>query len=85
MNRDEIVPAIIAGFQGLAPSSPLRAGLVALLDDGIAQEQEAVCTARVSDSEVHRGRGRLGMLLELRGVLIDLMNQADNPPIAGGE
>lgn len=81
MNRDQIGPAIIAGFQSLAPSSQLRAGLIALLDDGIAQEQAAVCAARVSDSEVHRGRGRLGMLLELRDALIDLMNQADNPPL----
>ena len=85
MNRDQIAQAIITGVQGLTPQSPLRIGLIALLDDGIAQEQDAVCAARVSDSEVHRGRGRLGMLLELNANLIDLMNQADNPPAPGLE
>lgn len=58
------------------PKDPLWAGLQELMQSNIEIETENVCAPGISDAEAHRGRGRLGMLLDLREQLNDLIAEA---------
>lgn len=61
-------------------NDPMWQGLIALIDVNIEIEQSALCGAHMADSEAHRGRGRLGMLLDLKEQFDDLLRQAHEPP-----
>jgi hypothetical protein len=67
---------LIEGLAVLGPTAPVWRGLHWLLETNIATEQVAVCREGVSSEEVHRARGRLGMLLEFKGQLDEAMSQA---------
>lgn len=67
---------IVVGLRGMNENNRLWKGLLGLLDASLEIEQEAICAPNVPDSEVHRARGRMGILLELRAELIRLHAEA---------
>lgn len=53
----------------LDPQDALWRGFQELLASNVAIEQGALCAPGLSSEEAHRGRGRLGMLLDLQNQL----------------
>ena len=69
-----------ARLQTIMPTDPLWAGLMWYLDELHKIEQRSLCQPAIGDEEAHRGRGRLGMLIDLRDQLDDLMVKAHATP-----
>lgn len=67
---------IVVGLRGLSENNRLWRGLLGHLEAQLEIEQEAICAPNVADSEVHRARGRMGILLELRADLVQLHAEA---------
>lgn len=78
-DRESIRSMLVAGLQGLTQHSLFVQGFTAMLNSAIDEEQSALCRANVPDSEVHRGRGRLGVLLELRTDFEQMLFEANTP------
>lgn len=69
-----------ARLQTITPADPLWAGLMYYLDELHKTEERSLCLPAIGDGEAHRGRGRLGMLIDLRDQLDDLMVKAHATP-----
>ena len=60
----------------LAQDDPLWPMLTALIRRNLATETEAVSRPGIGDEEAHRARGRVGMLLDIEGQLVDLWEKS---------
>ena len=69
-----------ARLQTITPTDPLWMGLLWYLDACRDIEQRSLCQPAIGDEEAHRGRGRLGMLIDLRDQLDDIMIKAHATP-----
>lgn len=60
----------------LDPQDALWTGIRQLLAANVTLEQQALCAPGLGSEEAHRGRGRLGMLLDLQQQLDDAVQVA---------
>jgi len=67
---------VIVGLRGISQNNRLWTGLLGLLETNLQIEQISICAPNIPDSEVHRARGRMGILLELREELVRLHAEA---------
>jgi len=71
--------AFLNRLAGFSPSDPLREQVLALCDAYVLEEAEALSAPGVSDAELRRLSGRLGMLLQLRRSLDEAWTRAHSP------